>query len=136
MNMKKNEIMYGEYSQEFLDSSIDDVVERVLDNNVTKAGESFDETADNIEWPIKVYVFKRMEMDAGWAKHIADVALETALESLDDTYGQIDEGYDASDKMKEAAKAFGEVMASDYVPWACEKTGEVIEVTRNKVNGR
>jgi hypothetical protein len=63
----------------------------------------------------------------GWARAIItdkDLSffhpLEDVLERLDENYGSPDESTEATDAMKEAEKAFLEVIRKEYTPWVCK----------------
>lgn len=55
--------------------------------------------------------------------------LELVLENLDEEYGDPDgDGYEVTDAMKAAEKAFLEIVAAEYRPWSCEQTGKSVTV--------
>lgn len=121
--MKKTDIYYGLADQERLDTAIEDVVDRVIDN----AGR-----VDGVQWPIEIHEFRRMDV-SGMADGLAKDALCRALETLDEEHSDPDgENTEATEKMKAAAAAFAKVVVEEYVPWACEKTGKAILVTREE----
>ena len=134
--MKKDDLCYGLKDTE--DLSADDpseVIEQLLDEAVLKVGESFDETADRFDWPIKVYEYRRMDVGGeSCASTIAERVIDDTLCWLDEQYGNPDgpESNLATQAMKDAALAFGRAMVAEYVPWTCEPTGEVIEYTREQ----
>jgi hypothetical protein len=135
-SMNKNYLFYGLRDDERLEMDPDMVVERVLENAVESVGEGNDAVFARIEWPIQVHVFRRMDIGGErYAQEIATNAIESVLESLDETYFDPD-GYgrtSPTEGMKAAALAFGRAVVADYVPFACEPTGEVIEYTREQV---
>jgi hypothetical protein len=127
--MTPDDKLYGFDDQEQLDNSVEEVIEQLVDNACVKVGEPFGVIAARITWPIQVHVFRRVDVKK-CAGRIAERALEDALETLDDEHG--DEGCNPTtptERMKEAAAEFGKAVTEDYVSWACEPTGEVIEFT-------
>jgi hypothetical protein len=62
--------------------------------------------------------FKRMHVKFYW-----DSILEDVLEYVDDEYQSPygDGGFEPTERMKEAAKAFAKVLEEDYLAWACEE---------------
>lgn len=127
--MNPNDKLYGLDDQEQLDTDPEDVIEQLVDDACQQVGEPFDVIAARLTWPIKVCVFRRMDVKK-YADRIAERALEDAIETLDEEHG--DEGGNPTtptERMKEAATAFGKAVVEDYVSWACEPTGEVVEVT-------
>ena len=129
--MKKNDELYGLKDQETLDADPDEVVQDVLENACAKAGESFDAIADRITWPLRVFVYRRRQV--GDADRLAQRVLECMLEELDCEYA--DPGGDATvptSAMRSASLALANAVVADYVSWACEPTGEVIEYTRER----
>jgi hypothetical protein len=89
-------------------------------------------------WPVKVYEFRHVCLtDAKSIKMSAGGVLMDLLENLDGDYGDPDGGDypEASDAMKAAAEAFVTVVLREFVVWACEETGEVVEVTRHEARG-
>lgn len=133
----KDDLLYGFEGDEVLTATDPaDVVTDWLANGAAIGKEDFERFADTIKWPLRIHEYKRGELREGTAVDLAEQALEDALEWLDDTYRGA--GYslpttEPTELMKEAAKAFGERVVKDYVPWACEPTGEVIEYTRDQV---
>ena len=136
--MNKNDTLYGLEDQERLDLDPDDVIDRVIDDAASFAGESFDAIAERLDWPLKVKVYKRMSLGGvDLTLTIATTALERTLDDLDENYGDPDGDYsDPTEAMKSAARAFARAVLADYVPWACEPTGEVIEYTREQVRAQ
>jgi hypothetical protein len=102
-----------------------DDIEEVIDDVIAYAG-----GADDVDWPIKVHVFRRKDVK-GFVDVVARQATENALELLDEEHADPDgDATEPTQAMKEAAAAFAKVVCDEYVPWACEPTGEVIEYTR------
>ena len=130
--MKKTDLCYGLEHWEILDFDPDDSVERVLDEAYERPDEPFDEMLDRIEWPIRIFEFKRRVITAT-AQYIADCAIEDIIEMLDCDYGSEDEATEPTKAIKEAALALGKVVVRDYVPWTCEANGKVFEYTREQV---
>jgi hypothetical protein len=132
--MKKDDVCYGLEHWERLEMDPESVVERVLEDACDKVGEGFDALAARIEWPIRILVYKRRDIGGeACAESIAARAIEHALENLDEEYADPDGDYTkATDRIKDAARAFGRAVVADYVSWSCEPTGEVIEYTREQ----
>jgi len=133
--MPNDKKLYGLQDQEsMLDDDVDEVLGRVMDDACETPGESFDAIAARIEWPIKVLVYRRMSLDEGDAKRLAENAIERALEDLDEERSDPDgDATEPSEGMKAAALAFGRAVVKDYVSWACEPTGEILEFTREQM---
>ena len=133
--MDKDERLYGLEDWERLECDLEAALERVVDEGCTQLGQPFDELAKNITWPIRILEFKRRDVGGEkTASSIAALALEAALETLDKEYADPDgEATEPTKAMREAALAFGRVVAAGYVPWTAEPTGEVIEYTREQV---
>jgi hypothetical protein len=130
--MKQDDIMYGLEGAETLDTEIDEVLERLLDDMCDKTGESFDAIANRIEWPVIVHEYKRMDASHG-VHRIAERALEDAMERLDEEYGDPEgESTEPTDKMRSAAQAFAEAIIAEYVPWTCETNGKTHTITREQ----
>ena len=93
---------------------------------------TFDEAAASEEWPMKICVFRRM--DHWTSRHIlAERALDRLLEDLDEEYGDHDgEPTEPSESMKRASLAFADSILKEYMPFMCEPTGEVIEITKQQ----
>ena len=133
--MKKDDVFYGLEHWEKLESDLETVTERVLENACYKVGEGFDAMADRVTWPIRIFVFKRKAVGGEkCAAAIAYKAIEQAFENLDDDYSDPDGcASKPSEAIKEAALAFGRAVVAEYIPWICEPTGEVIEYTREQI---
>lgn len=127
-------IYYGLKDWERLETDPDSVVERILEDACHEVGESFDAIASRIEWPIRILVYKQQDIGGDTkAELIAIDALESTLESLDETYGDPEgEPTQATVAMEKAALAFGRAVVAEYEPWLCDPTGEVIEYTRER----
>lgn len=131
--MTKGDLFYGLDSQERLDSDPDDTVDGVLENACEKVGEGFDAIADRIKWPIRVLVYRRMNVLESRASRLAGRVLEYVLEDLDDDFADSEgTATDPTQPMNDAATAFVNAVVSEYIPFACEPTGEVIEYTREQ----
>lgn len=127
--MKANtEIMFGLEHQETLDASVEDVVDHITDY----APRNDKEALDAVTWPIRVYVYRRVDVTR-YANLMAERTLEDALEWLDEENGDPENSTEPTEEMKKAAADFANVIVKEYVPWACEPTGQVIEVTREMV---
>jgi len=119
---QNDDIMYGDDEGGRL-TAFDpmEVAEQILDRLV------------QIEWPIRVYAYRRMRVSETQARHIATRALDDVLERLDEEYGDPDgECPCPTPAMIAAAELFVAAVVSEYVPHACEQTGEVIEITREQ----
>jgi len=131
--VNKDDVMYGQDGWELLEHDPDMALGRILEEACGMEDKDFNATADRIEWPIRILVFKRMDTGGeGRAQHIAEYVLEMALDNLDQDYGG-DEITEKTQAMKDAALRFGRVVVAEYVPWNCEPSGEVIEYTREQV---
>ena len=130
-------LLYGLKDWEELVPTVEEVVEKVLEDNCDFAGEGDSAIADRLTWPLEVVVFRRMDVGGkAEAQRIASDVLERTLEWLDEEFGNPDgDATDATDGMNEAAQAFGRVVVAEYVAWQCEPTGEVIKVTREEAVG-
>lgn len=123
--MIQYEKLYGLEHWEKLETRIEDVIERVLEDY----GDPLDHELERINWPIVIQVYKRMDVKHH-ADRIAELVLEVALERLDEEYSDPDQdGTEPTQAMKDAAKAFADAVVKDYVTWACEPTSEKITVT-------
>lgn len=130
--MNKDERLYGLRDDEAVQGTVRDVIERLVGDAVEKVGEPLAATLDRIEWPVVVQVFRRMDVSRD-AQSIADNALECALELLDEEHSDPDgDATEPTAEMRKAAEAFAAVVVAEYVSWACEPTGERIEVTREQ----
>jgi hypothetical protein len=119
--MTKQDKLYGLDLWERLMTDMDDAIEEVVES----CG-----GADEVEWPVRLLVFRRMDV-TGQARCIAMRALEDALERLDEEHADPDgDATEPTPTMKAAAYAFAKIITDEYVSWACEPTGEVIEYTR------
>ncbi len=136
--MKPDDKMYGRAEQEVLQDDVDSVLEGVLEDACDNPGEPFDAIAARIEWPIRVSVFRHMDLGGEkQAENIAQDVLERTLEILDEEHADPDgDATEPSEGMKAAALAFGRAVVKDYVSWACEPTGEVLEFTRAQMAER
>ena len=130
----QDDILYGLDGWERLEFSFEDATERVLDDAVGKIGETFDETAETIEWPVQILEYKRCFAGGECkAKSIAKDVLDDTLERLDVEYmGDCDEVTEPTQDMEDTALAFGRIVALQYVSWTCEPNGKVIEYTREQ----
>lgn len=130
--MKPDDIMYGLEDQEQLCDSVEEVVQRVFERTFQPGDQSDEAIADRIEWPIKVHEHRRMDV-TGLRDALIDRALSQALETIDEEHSDPDgDSTEPTPEMTKAAEAFIDVVLSQYVSWACEPTGKVIEVTREE----
>lgn len=110
---------YGVEEQDRLVLDIEEVVREQIENGCDK-------------FPIKVYEFKPMAIAKDESSLARDI-LEDIIERLDENFGDPDDfGTEATIKMKEASLEFAKVIMKEYKPWACERTGEVIEYTEEE----
>lgn len=131
MDAERIELMYGDGEQEQLDVSEEDIIEHILDECCEKAGESFDTIADRIEWPIRVYEYRRMAVSDGKKKWLSNDVLMRVIEALEEEYGDPDSwSQKISQSMEAAAKTFVDTVANEFIVWACEQTGEYTDWTR------
>jgi hypothetical protein len=131
--MKKDDLLYGLADWESLEGSFDDVIERVMTEAFQSLRDKPEDILNRIKWPIKVLVYRRMDTGGEkTAQYIADIALENAMEFLDDNHAGDDANFEPTEKMKAAALAFGRAIIEDYVSYNCEPTGKVIEYTREE----
>lgn len=110
-----SEIWYGVDGQEQLDSSIDECIERYLDE------------CEDFDFTFFVYEFRTMKVNPKCLN-----VLEQLLETLDEEYGN-PEGCDwtqPTESMVAAEKVFVEAVLSEYQVWACERSG-----TKHKIHG-
>lgn len=125
----KDDALYGCETDEQLQESVEAVVEAWFD----ETDGPFDNAAENIEWPLKVYVYRRKTVSEQDKALNAGRVLARILDDLDDEYGDPDGDHtESTPGMMEAAKAFVEAVCREYAPWACERTGEVVQVTRGE----
>lgn len=111
---------YGVEDQERLDIEIEDTVKRVM------------EDGSYSDFPIKINVFKPMSI-AKDAETLARDMLDDILENLDCNYGDPDSnGTESTEDMRKASLGLAKVILKDYQSWACEKTGEVIEYSKEE----
>lgn len=124
--------LYGLEDQERLDDELRDVIERAVEDACEVVGEGTDVIISRMLWPLRVLVYRHAELAS--PEELGRIALDALLERLDEKYGNEDEcGPDKpTDAMVAAATALGESVREEYVPWACEPTGEVIEVTEEQ----
>ena len=123
--MKTDDILYGLQDQERLDTSLEDAIERLLEDS---------DPAD-IDWPVKVFEHRRIDVTR-YDLRLAKQALEEMLETLDEEHSDPEGDYTRpTPTMQAAALAFAQAVTREYVSWACEPTGNVIEVTREEACG-
>lgn len=122
--------LYGYADSERLFDSPDELLEEWVERH--EQDTTFDEAAASEEWPMKICVFRRM--DHWTSRHIlAERALDRLLEDLDEEYGDHDgEPTEPSESMKRASLAFADSILKEYMPFMCEPTGEVIEITKQQ----
>ena len=126
-----SEKYYGLDGWERLEISIEDLMERVFEDHCEKVGEPDKDIADRIEWPIKIEVYVKNMLTEADAKRIAETSIENFCENYDAEMGDPDgDGFEPTQKMKDAALAFGMSCVADYVPWMCDRTDERVVYTR------
>jgi hypothetical protein len=129
--MKRDDLLYGLEHQEHLEQSIEDVISGVIEDHCEKVGESFEVIAERVPWPVGVRVFKRMGIPS--ADHLAKRVLGDTLETLDEEHSDPDgDPTEPTQAMRDAALVFAKAIASEYVPWACQPTGDTVSVTREQ----
>lgn len=129
--MNKNDIFYGLETDEQLMLSVEDVIKRTFDWVALAERDGVSITAPaEVKWPIRVLKFRRMDITR-FIPILAEKFAEDTLEMLDEEHGDPDgDPTKPSQRMKDAALEFARVVVDEYIPWGCEPTGEVIEVTR------
>ena len=119
------------------DETLQECPENVLDQWIDLVGfNTFEAAASHEEWPMKVYVFKRMNH---WRNRVrfAENYLERILEDLDEEYGDPEgDTTEPTDAMKRAALAFVDAVFREYEPWNCERTKEFVLITREEAEER
>ena len=127
--MNKQERLYGLADCEHVQGDIETVIEDLV-NAASEPGDTMEQACNRVEWPIEVCVFRRMVV-SHWTKALADQALENALETLDEELSDPEgDATEPTEAMRAAALEFARVVCAEYVPWACERTGEVMKVTK------
>ncbi len=112
-----------------LANSVPEIIEQLFDQTL-QPGETRDQAARRITWPIKIEEFRPMRINV--AIYTTSV-LERLLEDLDEDYADPDgDSTTPTDTMREAARAFVGVVAKEYKVWSCEPTGKVISVSREE----
>lgn len=120
-----DEVLYGLEDDEFLEDDVDEVVRRVVADNI--------DSPECIEWPVKVLEFRRMKVSESHKKSLSKSVLDSVLESLDEDYADENGDYTKpTDPMQLAARKFVDEVVRHYTVWNCEPTGEVVEVTRER----
>jgi len=119
--------VYGLEDWVSLEMDLDAVVERVVDEACEVVGEGFVAIVARMKWPLRVVVYRRAKIvPDGYV----DGAVIEMLDALNEKYTCPDsEPTEATETMRAAAKTFIAAVLAEYVPWTCEPTGEVIEVT-------
>lgn len=128
-----NDQIYGLDRDDALQDSPEEVLERWIGDN---GCDTFEAAASHKEWPMKVYVFKRMNH---WRDRVsfAENYLERILEDLDEEYGDPEgDATRPSDAMKRAALAFVDSVFKEYEPWNCERTKDFVLITREEADER
>ena len=115
-----NEELYGYDGQEILNTSVEDVLLYLMEDD------------DYTNFPIKVYVFRRQTPFEN-LDEFSNSILEDILEHLDERYADPDGDYtEPTEKMIKASIEFSKVISEEYIPYACERTGEVLEFTKEE----
>jgi hypothetical protein len=123
--MTQTEFYYGVQDQERLDPSLDEAIETLIANC----------DPNDIDWPVKIYEHQPIDVSR-YDLRLAKQALENMLETLDEEHSDPEGDYTRpTPSMQEAALAFARADTREYVGWACEPTGIVIEVTREEALG-
>lgn len=73
------------------------------------------------DWPeeLAVLAYRRVVVSAGEQELFAELALEEAIERLDEEFGNPDSATDVTDGMKKAAVLFIETVLEEYNVWRC-----------------
>jgi hypothetical protein len=123
----EQDTLYGLEDQEQLDLDPDDTVERILDEAVEKRGETFNEVAARLEWPINVLVYRRATIPASRRKALSEFAVAELLYRLDEDFGDPDGDHhsEPTPEMLDAARIFVNQLCDQYKPWLCEPSGQV-----------
>lgn len=110
------------YDIEFWSATDDEILSH---ETVDEAVESFLEDCDQFPETIEIRGYARMQPSPDVLRPLEDL-----LEYLDEEYGDPDgPPTEATAKMKEAERAFINVVLQDYSSWACEQvTTEIILV--------
>jgi hypothetical protein len=124
-----DERMYGLDGWDTLEDDLDDVVDRAVEDACETAWEGAERIMGRMQWPLRVWVYRRMPLPT--PERLAERILTTALNSLDEEYGDPDgRAPEPTPAMQEPAMACAKVILAEYKPWACEPTGEFIEITQ------
>jgi hypothetical protein len=128
----QSERYYGLSEWDRLEDEVENVVDRVLEENCCHAGEEFDVIADRMEWPMTVLVFRRMD-HTSHAQRLADNALDDMVSDLDSEFGDSEgDVTEPTEAMRKAAKAFADAVCAEYEAFQCDPTGETVMVTREQ----
>lgn len=126
------EYFYGREGDEELSNSAIELLSELLREQVLEQTDSFDEAANRITWPVRIWEYKRKQLPP--VKYLADTFLEILLEWLDEEWGDPNEDpTDPTTKMKEAAFVLANAISQEYEVWACEPTGNYVDYTRAEV---
>lgn len=102
-------------------SDPDDAIRQYLDNYAP--GE--------LPATVTLYRYRRGVVPNDIWGFVAERVLDTAIEYLDEEYGDPDEATEPTEAMRVAATAFVDAMRTEYVPWNCELDGqEEIDVAK------
>lgn len=100
----------SEDDERLMHTEMDDAVESIL--------EGMEEDVNNLPETIEVFGFASRKPNV---KQWAEDVLHKLIESLDEEFGDPDDGYTATtDGMKEAADTFVTAVLKEYTVWACE----------------
>lgn len=129
--MTKDDIFYSIDPTEKLQDNPDSAIEEFIDDVCCGASDDFDVWSKEIDWPIKIDVYRRIQLTDNCVKRIAERTVERILEDLDDEFGEpgSSDSTAPTDKIIRAAEDFAQAIVEDYVCWQCEKTGRVINYT-------
>ena len=133
--MEKDDVLYGLEGWEELEPDLEEAIYRAVDGVVYPGETDFNEVTKEFKWPLKFRVFKRVDISGEeWIKGTADQILCHVMDNLNENYGSPDwdTEFHPTKRMVEAAEAFTRVVSDEYVPWACEPTGEAIEVSQER----
>jgi len=126
-----SEKLYGLRDSETVYDDIEEVIERLVED-ASEVGDTHAEAVNRLAWPLEVLVFRRMDAQT-LAPGIADRCRDLALETLDEELGDPDGDFtQATDAIEEAAQEFARKMCAEDEVWNCERTGEVVMVTKEQ----
>ena len=125
-----SELLYGFDGDEQLEHNDPDEVVREHLDDLWDSDRCWAECVSTVKWPLRVLEFRRMKPTPGT---LAESALDDVLMALDEEYADHDGNpTEPTEGMKAAAKAFVDAVLAEYVVWAHEPTGKVLEYTEEQ----